>query len=398
MSRPRLGVPLREVMAVSDRAVPVGHLSSVNIAGVYSFGRGLFKRGPLAPQETSYKSYNRLIAGEFVISQPKAWEGALALVTPEFDGWYLSPVFPTFSIDRSRLLPEYLSWFCRRSSVWFDLQQRSRGIGARRETVSPESFLSLEIPLPSVAEQRRIVDHIEAIAGKVEEARRLRGEAAEAVGGLLASRINEIFGRLARDCPPQPLSRFDPHVTSGPRNWAKHYDATGHRFYRAQDIGPAGAVLNDSKVYVTPPPGGQGQSARLVDGDLMIVITGATVGRVALFANAMEPGFVSQHVAICRLPLNRVNSEFVLWGLRGPDGQSQLLGQRYGQGKPGLNLENVGALSLPFPPIEEQQRVVEYLRRYGRVVEELAVEHESSAALIEGMLPSVLDQAFSGEL
>jgi len=69
---------------------------------------------------------------------------------------------------------------------------------------------------------------------------------------------------------------------------------------------------------------------------------------------AVSPG-------ICRLPEGTSQPRFALWGLRSPHGQEQLLGQRYGQGKPGLNLANVRNLSLPLPPIGEQHRIVAYL-------------------------------------
>jgi len=49
-------------------------------------------------------------------------------------------------------------------------------------------------------------------------------------------------------------------------------------------------VLNDSRVFVAPPAGGQGRSAMLQRGDLMLVITGATVGRVSIFRDGLEPG------------------------------------------------------------------------------------------------------------
>lgn len=390
---------LAEVLKPVSRPTTPDVSRSYRLLGVRLDGNGAFHRETVTGAETSASQLFEVTDGDFIYSRLFAWRGAFGLIGRDLAGAYVSSEFPTFRADEQRLDPRFLNY-------WFRLPDTLRRVEAdctgstplTRNRFKETFFLNLEIALPSIGEQRRIVDLIEAIAGKIEDARRLRGEAEEAVGGLLASRINEIFCRLARDFQPQPLSGFDPHVTSGPRNWAKHYEVTGHRFYRAQDIGPSGAVLNDSRVYVSPPPGGQGRSATLVAGDLMIVITGATVGRVALFANGMEPGFVSQHVAICRLPRNQVNSEFVLWGLRGPDGQSQLLGQRYGQGKPGLNLENVGALSLPFPPIEEQQRVVQYLRAYGRVVDESAVEQESSVALMRGMLPSVLDKAFRGEM
>src|SRR5262249_43400139 len=134
-----------------------------------------------------------LVIDDFVISVPKAWEGALARVTPEFDGWFLSPVFPTFRADRKQLMPEFLEWYCKRESVWGELQRRSRGIGARRESVHPEQFLSLEIPLPPLAEQRRVVARIEELAAQIHEARTLRHQAAEEAEALVAAEMHQVF-------------------------------------------------------------------------------------------------------------------------------------------------------------------------------------------------------------
>ena len=74
-------VPLGEVLSLVDTAVPTTQLGEINLAGVYSFGRGLFRRGSVSPGETSYKTYNRLVTDDYIISQPKAWEGAIARVT-----------------------------------------------------------------------------------------------------------------------------------------------------------------------------------------------------------------------------------------------------------------------------------------------------------------------------
>jgi type I restriction enzyme S subunit len=149
-------------------------------------------------------------------------------------------------------------------------------------------------------------------------------------------------------------------------------------------------------VFITPPPGDQGRSATLRHGDLMLVITGATVGRVNLYRRVLEPGFVSQHVAICRLPQAEVDPEFALWGLRGSGGQAQLLGQRYGQGKPGLNLSNIRSLSLPFPPLSEQRRIVSELDRLQEEVDALKHLQAETAAELDALLPAILDRTFNG--
>lgn len=159
-------VPLGSVLKTHIDAVPSAQIDTVNLAGVYGFGRGLFRRGPISPSETTYKTFHRLNAGDFVISSPKAWEGAVARIPDEFDGWFLSPVFPTFRADCQRLDTRFLGYYCQRAAVWSQLHGKAQGMGARRETVSPAQFLSLMIPLPLLSEQQAIVARLDALTEK----------------------------------------------------------------------------------------------------------------------------------------------------------------------------------------------------------------------------------------
>jgi type I restriction enzyme S subunit len=162
-------VELGEVLHTQIDAVESAELETVNLAGVYGFARGLFKRKPISPLDTTYKRFHRLNAGDFVISSPKAWEGAIARIPEEFDGWFLSPVFPTFRANPDRLDTRYLDWYCKREAVWTQLQGKAKGMGARRESVSPAQFLSLNIPLPKIDEQQRIVARLDQLAEKVRQ-------------------------------------------------------------------------------------------------------------------------------------------------------------------------------------------------------------------------------------
>lgn len=295
------------------------------------------------------------------------------------------------------MLTAYLGWMCK-TAAFVEMCRRASEGTTNRVRLQEEKFLASEIPLPPLTEQRRTVSRIQELAAKIEEARGLRHQTQAEKDSLLLNQVGQVFDRLSRQFPVREFGSFSPHVTSGPRNWAKHYEHSGYRFYRAQDIGPAGKLLEDSKVFITPPPGKQGRSAVLQNGDLMLVITGATVGRVNVFSDELEPGFVSQHVAICRLPADQVDCEFVLWGLRGPGGQAQLLGQRYGQGKPGLNLSNIRGLTLPFPPLPEQSRIVTYLDGLQEKVDALKTIQAETSAELDALMPSILDKAFRGEL
>jgi type I restriction enzyme S subunit len=90
--------PLGDVLQLASAEVPVRADDIYPVAGVLSFGRGLFQRGPILGNETSYSRLNRLEPGRLVMSRLKAFEGALGVIPAEFGGWFLSPEFPTFEI------------------------------------------------------------------------------------------------------------------------------------------------------------------------------------------------------------------------------------------------------------------------------------------------------------
>ncbi|MBI3682795.1 MAG: restriction endonuclease subunit S [Acidobacteria bacterium] len=107
---------------------------------------------------------------------------------------------------------------------------------------------------------------------------------------------------------------------------------------------------------------------------------------------------MNQHVAVCRFARPDIAPRFVLWGLRGPTGQEQLLDQRYGQGKPGLNLNNIRAIELPIPDLAEQLRIVDCLDRLEARVKALDELREKRDAELHALLPAILDRAFRREL
>ena len=193
MSKEYKKVALSEVLQLSIDAVPVDNCETYPISGVYSYGRGLFARQPLSGTQTTYKFFHKLHENDFVLSQLKGWEGALAKVTLAFEGWFLSPQFATFRVIDNKLDINFLDWYCKQSKVWEELKYKSSGMGARRDTVSPKKFLSIEIPHPPLDEQQRIVARIEELAAKVEEARGLRRQSAEEAEALFNAGKNDLF-------------------------------------------------------------------------------------------------------------------------------------------------------------------------------------------------------------
>jgi type I restriction enzyme S subunit len=156
-------VRLGDVVVPDLDRVAVVSDTQYQLAGVYSFGRGLFRREPILGSGTSYKQLNVLHADHLVLSKLKAWEGAVTVISQDFEGCVLSPEFPTYVVERGRLMPEYLTLLCTHRPFWELLATKSTGMGGRKERVHHLRVLDVEFVIPLLAEQRRIVDLIGAV-------------------------------------------------------------------------------------------------------------------------------------------------------------------------------------------------------------------------------------------
>ena len=123
--------------------------------GIRGFGQGLFAKEALEASQTSYKAFNRLYEGAVVLSQPKGWEGAIAICPAELDGKYVSPEYRTFRCVSGKAKPGYLAEVFATSWFWIQLKNLSRGLGARRQRTRPEQFLAMELPMPTIDQQEQ---------------------------------------------------------------------------------------------------------------------------------------------------------------------------------------------------------------------------------------------------
>lgn len=191
-------VKLDRVLARVVDEVRIEPLETYATAGIYSYGRGLFHRSPILGSETSYRSYFRLHEGDFVYSKLFAWEGAMTVVPPVFDGILVSSEFPTFEIDREQVNTDYFALVCRWRAFHERVAGGSTGLGVRRQRVNPGSLLALEVPLPSLDEQERLVGRLQVLRGANEKlSQRLKKGSTERVVSLYPGVVDRMLRRRA---------------------------------------------------------------------------------------------------------------------------------------------------------------------------------------------------------
>ena len=108
------------------------------------------------------------------------------------------------------------------------------------------------------------------------------------------------FGQIPKDWEIVRLGQLAKFITSGSRGWAKYYSDTGALFVRSQNVRSGRLDFTDQQ-YVTPPGGGEGTRTRIYSGDILITITGNSVGNVASVNSDIGEAYISQHVGLVRL-------------------------------------------------------------------------------------------------
>lgn len=346
-------------------------------------GRGLRLRQVVKGADVKTKRQFRVRTGQFVYSRIDARNGAFGLVPPELDGAVVSNDFPVFDVEGKVADPKFIAYLAQ--SRWFisQCEDPSRGV-TNRQRLAEDLLLSLEVPLPPVDEQHRVVEKIDAVATRMAEAQRLRESVEEEREEMLRAFARE----LAKDVPRRPMQQVAP-VTRRPVKVEKGamYPELGIRsFGRGTFHKPAisGANLGRKRLFHIHP------------GDLVFSNVFSWEGAIAV-AKDEDEGRVGSHRFITCVPDPALaTAEFLRSWLLTDEGMSYIL-----EASPGaagrnrtLGLKKLMAIPVPLPPLEAQQRLTQLSRH-------LAAAQQTQTTVAEelkSMMPAVLDLAFRGEL
>ena len=164
-------------------------------------------------------------------------------------------------------------------------------------------------------------------------------------------------GIIPEDWEVEPLGGLADFITSGSRGWAQFYSDSGALFIRSQNVRDGRLSFADIQ-YVSPPSGAEGNRTKVKPSDLLITVTGNSVGNVALVEQAFDEAYISQHVGLVRLKEPTSGAYICRYLSPGSPGNQQIASSQSGQSKPGLNLQNLKDFFIALPPTPCEQRAI----------------------------------------
>ena len=372
---------LGQVLRHRKEFIQIDDLTTYRRPRVQLHAQGIVLRDQVPGALIKTKRQQVCRGGEFLVAEIDAKVGGFGILPTNLDGAIVSSHYFIFEIDDTQLDERYLGYFIRTAA--FRGQVEAQG-STNYAAIRPADVLTYEIPLPPLAEQRRLVSRLDKIGCRVREAKVLRLRQQEDAHRLLAA----AFGRVVAEAPWRPLREIAPLVRRPVEiNSEALYPELGIRsFGKGTFHKPAltGLEIGSKRIFSIEP------------GDLLFSNVFAWEGAIAV-AQPEDTGRFGSHRFITRVPRPELATAGFLCFFSLTDEGLELI-RSASPGGAGRNrtlgLSALDEIRVPVPSIEQQ-------RWFDALQEEMARARRMQGEVAAGfaaLLPAILDRAFKGEL
>jgi type I restriction enzyme S subunit len=206
----------------------------------------------------------------------------------------------------------------------------------------------------------------------------------------------EWLGEVPEHWEVRRVKSVSTFITSGPRGWSERVGDDGHLFVQSGDLNNSLQVEFATAKRVQVGDDAETSRTRLSDGDVVVCITGAKTGNVAVCTVVPETAYVNQHLCLIR-PNWGILPFFLAMLLKSKIGQTYFDLSQYGL-KQGLSLENIKEAPVLLPPFTEQVSIVAFLEMETAQLDTLTTEAQRAITLLQERRSALISAAVTGKI
>lgn len=327
-----------------------------------------------------------------------------------------SPDYRVFSIrDRSVVDDRYLLYLLQmgyKNRIFFAYGQGSSQLGRWR--LPTEQFNDLAFPIPPAKEQRQIVDLLDREIAKIDdlvaEQRRLMELLKQKRQAIISHAVTkglnsnapmkpsgvEWLGEVPAHWEVTRMKSVSDFITSGPRGWSERIAEEGSLFVQSGDLNDFLEVNFSGAKRVQVELDAETLRTALSDGDVVVCITGAKTGNVAVCSAVPETAYINQHLSLIR-PTRAILPPFLAFSLKSGLGQTYFELSQYGL-KQGLSLEDIREAPILRPPLSEQDQIVAFVQEETARLDILTAESSRGIELLQERRIALISAAVTGQI
>lgn len=349
--------------------------------------------------EKSIESYKVVQVSDFIISL-RSFQGGIEY--SQYDGI----CSPAYVIIRRKIegADTYFKHYFKTERF---IQKLTRNLEGLRDgkMISYKQFSELLLPIPSPAEQQKIAECLTSL----DELIAAHSQKLDALKTHKKGLMQQLFPRTGETVPRFRFPEFQnapewencelgpqtKKIGSGitPLGGDKNYKTKGRPFIRSQNVG-WGELILDDVAFIDEETHESFNSTELKTSDVLLNITGASIGRSAITDSRIAGGNVNQHVCIIRLKSEKLNPVLLNQFLISQYGQKQIDSFQAGGNRQGLNFSQIGSFLIPLPPSEaEQQQIAKCLSSLDALIAAQTQKLESLKTHKRGLMQQLFPSA-----
>jgi type I restriction enzyme S subunit len=308
---------------------------------------------------------------------------AIGLVPNEADEAIVTENMPMFSVNRKKAEPKFIEYYLFTAQFYEQLDSTT-ALGTAQKTVHERDFILYEIPLPPLSEQKRIVEKLDAIKSRIDEAKNIQMKQLKELKNILFSKFhdsikNSKLKKMRTIAPiirrPVKVSLEEKYPELGIRSFGK---GTFHK--------PAinGINVGTKKIF------------QIHKNDLLFSNVFSWEGAIAVVKNEDHKRVGSHRFISCVCDETQVFPEFVCFYLLSPEGIEKIrLASPGGAGRnKTLGLKKLEEIEVPVPSLFEQMKFIQLKEKINRLLNTIEKKHDE----LDTLFPNVLEKAFRGEM
>jgi type I restriction enzyme S subunit len=253
----------------------------------------------------------------------------------------------------------------------FLLNVHARTAATTVKHLSTKDLNNAYFKVPPLPEQRKIAEILSTVDEKMAVIDEQLVQTQELKKGLMQRLLTKGIGHVGfKDSPsgeiPEnwqvaKLNNLVKKVGSGitPQGGRETYLKKGILFIRSQNV-LFGKLKLDDVAFISREQHEKMSNSHLIPNDVLLNITGASIGRSSVVPETIAEGNVNQHVCIIRTN-DKLDSQFLCQFLNSSFGQKQIDKFQAGGNRQGLNFQQIRSFNIPLPSINEQRQIAEIL-------------------------------------
>lgn len=271
-------------------------------------------------------------------------------------------------------------------------------MGSALRFISLTKTKKIEIPVPPLSEQQRIVSKLDLLFAKIDKSIELHQKNMDEADAFMGSVLNEVFGELEVE-KSVSLKEITTKIGSGatPSGGEKSYKTEGISLIRSMNVHDDGFRFKNL-AFIDESQAKKLNNVIVEANDVLLNITGASVARCCIVDQSILPARVNQHVSIIRLKSDMLPS-FLHYYLVSPSVKSDLLfSSSGGATREAITKSMIEEFTVPLPLLLIQQKIVDYLDSVSEKMEKVKSIQKEKMESLKALKASILDKAFRGEL